>query len=97
MNKKFVLTITLLTINLIIYFFLLPYTQKTANSHINAGPIFGIILYLISTSIIIYSTIKYYRKKELIETLIVILIALSLIYWGIQLRSLFCEGCMNSG
>lgn len=98
MNRKYLLAIILLMVNLIIYFFLLPYTQSTANDHMSVGEIFSIIFYCISISILffVYTRIKYYYKKKSIEALILILIALSLIFWGVILRELFCEACMNS-
>jgi hypothetical protein len=99
MDRKYLLAIILLTVNIIIYFFLLPYTQSTVNSHMSVGEIFSIFLYCIAISILffVYTRIKYYYKKKPIEALILILIALSLIFWGVILRELFCEGCMNCG
>ncbi len=94
MNKieKYYL-ILLVAINLLIYFFLLPYTQRTVNGHMDAGPAFSLILYVLSISILILSIKKYLKDKNLKIITISFLLIISLIYWGIKLSSLECSGC----
>ena len=94
MNKieKYYLII-IVAINLLIYFFLLPYTQGTVNGHMDAGPAFSLILYVLSISILIVSVRRYLQNKNLKIITISFLLIINLVYWGIRLTSLECSGC----
>ncbi|MCD1118687.1 hypothetical protein [Chryseobacterium turcicum] len=90
------LTATSIILNLFIYLFLYPYAQALANQHINIGFTLRIIFFSFSIITLIYSTIIYFKKKEILKFSLLLIFALSLIIWGLKFGGLFCEGCANT-
>lgn len=80
-------------INLILCFIVLPYTQKEANRHMDPGPSFSFILYIIAAILIWICIIRIKRKN----IYILAVLAISLIYWGYRLGSLDCLVCASGG
>jgi len=96
MKKSIVIIITFIAVNLLIYFLLLPYAQKSANSHFYEGRGFGTILYVISGFLVLLGILKI-RKKEIKNFFILLAFAATLTFWGYQLYSLMCLKCLNCG
>ena len=80
MNKTFVLIILLF--NVLIYYFLIPYVQQDANSHMNSGPFFSVIFYILAITIITYAIIENWKYKNKTNAIELVFLALSFIYWG---------------
>jgi hypothetical protein len=96
MMQKFVITISII-IQLVIYFLLLPYAQKLANSHIYSGIIFGIVFYLVAAWLLLVGLMDGIKEKKYLMIIYVIVIAFMFIWWGKVFTSLECHGCLNSG
>lgn len=96
MKKHFLIIATFITVNLLIYFLLLPYAQKSANSHLYVGRFFGTILYIVSGFLAILGILKI-RKKETKKFCILLAFATILIFGGYKLHSLMCLECLNCG
>ena len=98
MRKKdiYILSV-ILAVNLLTAFLILPYAQKTANSHMNNGPFLGTIFYIISGIIILLGLNILIKQKGIKVFLLLLVFALTLIYWGYKLYHLYCLGCANSG
>lgn len=90
-QKDLISLITILTINLLTCFVLLPYAQKTANSHMNIGPFAGTIYFILAGLVIVVFMSKRNFSMKLI--LGVVLLATTCIYWGVRLHSLHCVSC----
>jgi len=95
-KKKLYLSV-IVAVNLLIAFLIIPYAQSTANSHMNAGPVFGILVYIISCIILMYAINLLLIHKELIVFLLLLVFTCTLIYWGYSLSHLQCTGCSTSG
>ena len=94
--QKFVLTI-FIVIQLLIYFLLLPYAQKLANSHINNGVILGIVFYFVAAWLLLVGLIDGIKQIKYLMIIFVIVIAFPFILWGNVFTNLVCNGCLNSG
>ena len=98
MIKKYLyILIATVTINILIYVLILPYAQKTANSHINAGPFFGAIFYFASAVLLIIGLYGLFSDKNYKLFFLYFMFAITLILWGFKFHSLMCLGCLNSG
>jgi hypothetical protein len=84
-------------ISLLTYFLLLPYSQKTANSHMNLGPLFGEIYYMISALMLLIGLNLLMKHKDIKVFILLLVFSGTLIYWGYRLHSLYCLGCANGG
>jgi hypothetical protein len=78
------------------YFLVLPYAQRTANSHMNIGPFLGTIYYIFSLAALQFS-IRAIMRKDVTLFLLFVGAMTMFIYWGYRLHSLYCLGCANSG
>ncbi|MDB5256788.1 MAG: hypothetical protein JWM14_1483 [Chitinophagaceae bacterium] len=96
-TKEFYAVLFICILNGFIYFLLLPYVQQTANSHLNAGPFYGTISYLLSIISLVTGLSISVKYKSVKFLLFFFLLSGTFCYWGYKLCSLYCEGCMNSG
>jgi hypothetical protein len=96
MRKKdtYILT-TILAVNLLTFVWLLPYAQKTANSHMNSGPFLGTTLYFISGILLFLGLNGLIQHRD--YRFFILLFIFALTFWGYKLHSLMCLGCLNSG
>jgi hypothetical protein len=88
---------TIIAVNLLTFFLLLPYAQKTANSHMNSGPFFGTTLYFISGLLVLFGLNSLVRQSDYKLFILLMVFAATLTFWGYRLHSLMCLGCLNSG
>ena len=97
-RKNIALTIfSVLIVNLLTLTLLLPYAQKTANSHMDSGPFFGWSYYIFAVLTFVIG-IKYFEKtRDKIFLTTMILLLFSFLYLGHKLNSLQCIVCLNSG
>ena len=86
--------IYILIINFLVYYFLIPYVQKDANSHMNSGPFFSLLFYFVGFTIICYSVLKKRKQKKIFIELIIL--ALTIIYWGYRFNNIICLKCLES-
>lgn len=91
------LLVTILAVNLVSAFLLLPYAQQTANSHMNEGSFIGTIYYIISVSIAVAGITALASHKNKNQFLLFLVFSATLAYWGYRLHSLYCLGCANGG
>lgn len=94
--QKFVITIFII-IQLLIYFLLLPYAQKSADSHINNGFTFGLVFYFVAAWLLLVGLIDGIKHKKYLMIIYIIVIAFTFILWGKVFTNLECNGCLNSG
>lgn len=94
MKWKFIFVILL---NFFIYIFLFPYIQATANQHMSTGDFFKVIFYSVAVIIFLYTFVDYFLKRKILNFLFFTLIFITLIFWGTEFTSVFCEVCKNSG
>ncbi|MCL9807644.1 hypothetical protein NAT51_19130 [Flavobacterium amniphilum] len=92
-NREIYFMLFLAVINPFIYFILLPYAQIRANSHMDAGPAFSLILLVISIIITITSIKRYLKTKEIRIFLFPFITIVNLVYWAYRLGTLECFGC----
>lgn len=98
MSKKDIYIFTIILIlNVLIYSIVLPYAQKTANSHMNNGPFIGAILYIFAVLLTFIGLIDCVKQKNFKLFLWIFIFELTLTFWGHRLNSLVCLGCLNSG
>lgn len=75
----------------------IPYAQRTANAHMNAGPFLGIVYILISLVIFLYGINYLVKTRNFAAFIMMCLIIVTLCYWSIKLYNLFCLACAVSG
>ena len=97
MRKLIVILIVILPVNLLTAFLILPYAQNTANSHMNSGPFFGVLFYIISAIIILLAVYILISHKDIKLFLLFLVFAFTVIFWGYRLCHLYCLGCATSG
>ena len=87
----------MIVVNLFCYFRLLPYAQKTANSHMNTGPFFGTILYLITGILLVFVYKGLFRQSDNKFFISLLVFASTLFFWACKLYFLMCLPCVNGG
>jgi uncharacterized membrane protein len=96
-TKEIIFWIVFVAVNLLTYFLMIPFAQKLANSHMNDGPFFG-ILYFIVGGIVAGLMVFQLLKRAKIKTILpIILLVLSIGYWGYELYTIDCLGCLKAG
>src|SRR5688572_20062595 len=96
-KKNIYIFSTFIIVNVLTYFLVLPYAQKTANTHMNNGPFFGIIYYSISAFVLVFCINNLLTNRNFKKLLILLLFSVTFIYWGYRLYLLYCLGCANGG
>jgi hypothetical protein len=76
-----ILLAILLAVNLLSHFALLPYAQKTANSHMNAGPTFGTLYYALSAVMAVFGISYIFQTRNLRNYLLISALTATLTYW----------------
>ncbi|MDQ3111470.1 MAG: hypothetical protein M3R17_16405 [Bacteroidota bacterium] len=94
--KKIAVLVTIVVLNVLTYFLVLPFAQKTANSHMGNGPLLGIIYCILAFCTILLS-IRSLKQKDVLLFFLFVLLTAALIYWGTRLHSLYCLECTSSG
>lgn len=84
-------------INFIVYYLLIPYAQKNANSHMNPGPVFGVIFYILASIVLLYMTLKSFNGMKKVKIYSLSALFISFIFWGYQMRTMHCMLCAKSG
>ena len=88
---------SILMISCVTHFILMPYAQSSANSHYYEGHYLGILYYVFSGIIFTFFTISSLKQKKWKQSFVQIVLILVLIYWGHELRALYCFACANGG
>lgn len=98
MSKKIIyILITCIGVNLFTWLVVLPYAQNTANSHINSGPFFSVIYYVVSIIIGLLGIGVLVKQKDIKLLLLLLAFSATLVFWAYTLQSLLCLGCLNNG
>lgn len=84
-------------LHLYLWLILLPYAQKTANSHINSGPFWAKSLSFIGTIWTIIAIGRFIQKRDGLELILALITVGSLSFWIYKLSHLMCQACLNSG
>ncbi len=94
MNILFILFV--IAVNLLSYFYLIPYCQKIANSHMNEGPFWGWMLIVIAFIVLV---IVFKNRKSISGAIIaeVVLFVISILVLSYKLHGLYCIPCSISG
>ena len=87
----------MISVNLLTYFLLIPYVQKTANSHINSGPFFGTSYYIFSGILVIFGINELIRRKNHQRFILLFIFAISLSIWAYKLHAIECLSCLLNG
>ncbi|MEY5047795.1 MAG: hypothetical protein RLZZ175_1154 [Bacteroidota bacterium] len=94
--KKIFIWIVILIVNLILNFYILPFIQKSANSHMNEGPIWGFIMFIISIIVFVLGVNAFFSKYDKMF-LFYFLSLITLIFWGYKFYTIICLSCLNNG
>ncbi|MCP4442977.1 MAG: hypothetical protein GY810_29065 [Aureispira sp.] len=100
MNKKnryIGLVMGIILLSLISYGIMIPAAQSSANSHTYSGRFLGILYYSSAVFMLLWGTRFFRKDRDIKPLLLTILFAGIVIYWGHELRSLYCLGCANGG
>lgn len=89
--------ITIVTINVFSWLLLMPSVQKTANCHMNQGPLWGTIYYVISGLLFIYFIKNQLKNTSTTRIIFFVLLISTFIFWGYKLHSIYCLGCASGG
>jgi hypothetical protein len=87
----------MISVNLLTYFFLIPFVQKTANSHINSGPFIGTSYYILAGVMLLFGLNELIRRKNHQRFIILFIFAMSLSIWAYKLRAIECLSCLLNG
>lgn len=87
----------LLLANLLNWFWVIPVSQRSANSHMNSGPFIGTVYYVLAAVLFVLGSTISIRRNNIQFFLWFLALVGTFIYWGYKLHSLYCQGCANSG
>lgn len=95
MTLKYKLSIfTLLAVNAFCYFILMPYIQKSVNSHTGGSDFFSIVFNMVTLGIIVVLISKTVNKTIVPEQyLFFTLLIISFVSWGVIFYNIECELC----
>ncbi len=96
-KKQIYLLLGILIVNILTYFLLVPYAQKTANSHINQGDFFGIVYYVISVIFLVIGIRSLIKDRNILLFLLYAGFVITFAFWGYKLFSLYCLECASCG
>ncbi|MGX7667648.1 hypothetical protein [Flavobacterium pedocola] len=96
-KKIFRVGFLLVFLNGILYFGLLPFIQKSANSHMSAADFFTILISLVAIVCLVVAVIRFLMRKSNLLTYSLLLFAVNLILWLPKIYNIECEGCAMSG
>ena len=96
-KKETYLIIIIILLNLLTYFSLIPYVQKTANSHMNSGPFFGMIYYILAGVMLLFGLNELIKRKNTQGFILLFIFAVSLAIWGYKLHVTMCLSCLLNG
>jgi hypothetical protein len=83
----------LIIIFIVTEYLLMPYAQKSVNSHTGGSDFFSILFNLIALIIFIRLTISLYKKVKSLEIIILMVYFITFIYLGYEFYNLACYGC----
>lgn len=89
--------IIILAINCLSFFFLMPYSQKSANSHMPGGDFFGVAYYALSIIALILGINISIRQNNTKLFFLFITLTCTFVYWGYKIQFLDCQACANGG
>ena len=96
-KKVTYILIIMVAMNLLTYFFLVPYVQKTANSHMNSGPFFGTSYYILAGVMLLFGLNELIRRKSDQHFILLFIFAVSLTIWAFKLHATMCLSCLLNG
>lgn len=71
--------------------------QKSANSHLFEGKLWGIVFYFLAI-FSSYFVFKAFQKKQSLKfILLIFLIIFSFVFWGFRFQTLYCLNCAAGG
>lgn len=79
-----------LTLPLFIQFLLLPYAQAAANSHMNAGRVYGALI--LAACLVL--AVRTFKVRSYLPALPLLL---CLVLQSVEFFTLYCQGCASSG
>lgn len=86
----------LILVNLLTFAIVIPYVQKSVNSHSSTEPFFNVI-YIVLAGFFVVFGIHNLTRKNYVAFFFYLLFASTMVFWGYQFSSLYCLGCANSG
>lgn len=96
MNTKIKFTISVVALFIMFFatkYFLIPYAQKSVNSHTGGSDFFSILFNLIALILFIRLIIQFFKKASYLNILISLFYILTFVYLGYEFYNLFCYGC----
>lgn len=87
--------ILLIAINWLTPEFLIPYAQELANHHVPVNDSL-FFTYLLLAIILIFISVKNFKKYYEPSIILQIAVAISLIYWAYQLTEINCLNCSRA-
>lgn len=87
----------LVAVTLLTHFWMIPYAQKSANSHMNDGPFLGVVYVLLAFSTLVFAIKSYQKRRSTVELILQLLLMVVFIGFGYQLYSLDCLTCASMG
>ncbi|GEC79840.1 hypothetical protein FAQ01_27100 [Flavobacterium aquatile] len=91
--KYFISIFSLIIIFIATEYLLVPYAQKSVNSHTGGSDFFSILFNLIALIIFIRLIVRLYKKVKSSEIIIIIAYFITFIYLGYKFYNLVCYGC----
>ena len=89
------LIIIAITINILAWLFLLPYSQLSADCHYFEGDYIGIVYTIVAVVLSVVGLRRYRKNRNLALLIAYIILVCSLFVWGCVLCSLECTQCAN--
>jgi hypothetical protein len=96
-KKDAYISMIMVATNLLTYFLLIPYVQKTANSHINSGPFFGTSYYILAGLLLLFGLNELIKRKNYQRFILLFIFAISLSIWAYKLHAIECLSCLLNG
>lgn len=95
-NYKRILLISALAVsfNMMAAIVIIPYAQRTANSHMDSGPAIGASLTLGGLLFLVLEIQRFIKRRQRVDLVVAFVAFASILYWSYTLMNLECEKCM---
>ena len=97
MKKIVIVVFSLLLFNSFIYFFVIPYMQKSINSHLAFAHNYAILMLVFIGICFLFSLYQFIVHKQSKSKYYLFFGTLNLVLWLPKILSLHCQGCINGG
>jgi quinol-cytochrome oxidoreductase complex cytochrome b subunit len=93
MKKNILIAAIILIVNILAYYLLFPFAEKTITNHYEDNSYFGTIYSVISALGIFLGVLTILKNRNIKRFLLLIILSIATFYWAFRFFSLQCLEC----